>query len=72
MESREPAEAMLDEVLTEIAHILGEGYRRYRSRRCLPPSTNTQHSEKIEEKVLDSSLDIVFHTGSIKDVEKDD
>ena len=72
MESREPAAAMLDDVLTEIAHILGEGYRRYRSRRCLPPAKDIQHYEKIAEKPLDSSLDIVLHTESTRYGEKDD
>lgn len=72
MESRESAAAMLDDVLTEIASILGEGYRRYRSRRCLPPAMDIQHSEKIAEKQLDSSLDIVLHTERTRDTEQDD
>lgn len=72
MEFRESAKRDLEETISEIALILGEGYLRYRRGRRLPTSSpdmagnvvQTKESEAFTENLLDCSSDRSLHSCS--------
>jgi hypothetical protein len=72
MEFRESAKRDLEETISEIASILGEGYLRYRRGRRLPTSSpdmvgnvvQTKESEAFTENRLDCSADRSLHSCS--------
>lgn len=72
MEFRESAKRDLEETISEIASILGEGYLRYRRGRRLPTSrpdmagnvVQTKESEAFTENRLDCSANRSLHSYS--------
>lgn len=70
MEFRESAKRDLEETISEIASILGEGYLRYRRGRRLPTSSpemsgnvvQTKESEAFTENRLDCSANRSLHS----------
>ena len=72
MEFRESAKRDLEETISEIASILGEGYLRYRRGRRLPTSrpdmacnvVQTKESEAFTENRLDCSANRSLHSCS--------
>lgn len=70
MEFRESAKRDLEETISEIASILGEGYLRYRRGRRLPTSSpdmagnvvQTKGSEVFTENRLDCSANRSLHS----------
>ena len=72
MERRESSAPRLEETISEIASILGEGYLRYRRGRRLPPSSpdmdghvvQTQEHEEFTENRLDCSANRSLHSCS--------
>ncbi|MBN1548491.1 MAG: hypothetical protein JW902_17710 [Syntrophaceae bacterium] len=72
MEFRESAKRDLEETISEIASILGEGYLRYRRGRRLPTSSSEmagnvvqpKESEAFTENRLDCSADRSLHSCS--------
>ena len=72
MEFRESAKRDLEETISEIASILGEGYLRYRRGRRLPTFNpemagnvvQTKESEVVTENRLDCSANRSLHSCS--------
>lgn len=72
MERRESSAPRLEETISEIASILGEGYLRYRRGRRLPSSSpdmaghvaQTQEHEEFTENRLDCSANRSLHSCS--------